>query len=143
MHAFDEEMRAVKGSVKQIVLGSVLALGFGLASTAAMSQAKVDNGVLTDRSGKTLYTFDKDAAGSGKSACTGGCEKLWVPFTAASAPTASTGSSGSKEYTVIQRDDGTKQWAYKGKPLYTFAKDQKPGDKSGDNFNKVWHIAKP
>jgi predicted lipoprotein with Yx(FWY)xxD motif len=36
------------------------------------------------------------------------------------------------------------QWAYKGKPLYTFAKDTKPGDTTGDGFlNGAWHIAKP
>ena len=43
----------------------------------------------------------------------------------------------------ITRDDGGKQWAYKGKPLYTFHKDEKPGDVSGDGVNNVWHIAAP
>ena len=35
------------------------------------------------------------------------------------------------------------QWAYKGKPLYTWAKDTKPGDVTGDGVNNVWHIAQP
>ena len=43
---------------------------------------------------------------------------------------------------VIARVDGSKQLAYKGKPLYTWAKDQKPGDKTGDGVNNVWHAAK-
>ena len=43
----------------------------------------------------------------------------------------------------IVRDDGKKQWALKGKPLYYWAKDQKPGDKTGDGFNNVWRVAKP
>ena len=30
------------------------------------------------------------------------------------------------DYTVITRDDGKKQWAFKGKPLYFWAKDTKP-----------------
>jgi predicted lipoprotein with Yx(FWY)xxD motif len=47
------------------------------------------------------------------------------------------------EWTVVTRDDGTKQWAHKGKPLYTFAKDSKPGETAGEGFNKVWHVAKP
>ncbi len=132
----------MKASVKPIVLGSLIALSCGLASSAAQAQAKVSNGVLTDQKGMTLYTFDKDSAG--KSACTGNCEKLWAPLTATGSSTASTGSSGSKDYTIIQRDDGTKQWAYKGKPLYTFSRDKKPGDKTGDNFaNGIWHVAKP
>jgi predicted lipoprotein with Yx(FWY)xxD motif len=47
-------------------------------------------------------------------------------------------------YTIITRDDGSKQWAYKGKPLYTFAKDQKAGDITGDGFlNGAWHLAQP
>ena len=44
---------------------------------------------------------------------------------------------------MITRDDGSKQWAYKGKPLYTWAKDTKPGDKTGDGFNNAWRVAKP
>ena len=48
----------------------------------------------------------------------------------------------SDNYTIIARDDGSKQWAYKGKPLYTFAKDQKAGDMTGDGFNGVWHVVK-
>ena len=47
----------------------------------------------------------------------------------------------SGDWSVLARDDGSKQWAYKGKPLYLWVKDQKPGDKTGDGFNKVWHVA--
>src|SRR5439155_23477493 len=36
-----------------------------------------------------------------------------------------------------------KQWAYKGKPIYTWHKDQKPGDITADGVNNVWHIAQP
>jgi predicted lipoprotein with Yx(FWY)xxD motif len=43
----------------------------------------------------------------------------------------------------VTRDDGSKQWAYKGKPLYTWVKDAKPGDVTGDGVNSVWHIAQP
>ena len=91
--------------------------------------------VLADSKGMTLYTFDRDT--TGKSACSGPCAQNWPPL-AASADAKSMG-----EWTVVTRDDGTKQWAYKGKPLYTFAKDSKPGDTSGEGFNKVWHVAKP
>ena len=43
---------------------------------------------------------------------------------------------------IVVRDDGTRQWAYKGKPVYTYQADQKPGDRAGDNFKDVWHIIK-
>ncbi|WP_034348894.1 lipoprotein [Noviherbaspirillum massiliense] len=89
---------------------------------------------LVNQSGMTLYTFDKDT--DGKSACTGQCASNWPPL-AAGANAKNTG-----DYTVITRDDGSKQWAYKGKPLYTYKADKKPGEKSGDNFRDVWHAAK-
>ena len=46
-------------------------------------------------------------------------------------------------YTVITRDDSSKQWAYKGKPLYTSIKDKNPGDATGDGVNNAWHVANP
>ena len=45
------------------------------------------------------------------------------------------------DWSIVVRDDGSKQWAYGGKPVYRWIKDQKPGDKTGDGVNKVWHIA--
>jgi len=103
----------------------------------AADPAMVSSGVLTGSNGMSLYIFDKDAAGSGKSACNDGCAANWPPLLAMSGDTAS------GDYTIITRDDGKKQWAFRGKPLYYWAKDQKPGDKTGDGFNSVWHLAKP
>jgi len=36
-----------------------------------------------------------------------------------------------------------KQWAYKGKALYTWSKDVKPGDTTGNGVGNAWHIAVP
>jgi predicted lipoprotein with Yx(FWY)xxD motif len=92
--------------------------------------------VLIDDKGMTLYVFDKDSAG--KSACNGPCAGNWPPLM------ATTSSSAVGDYTIITRDDGSKQWAYKGRPLYTWHNDKAPGDISGDGFlNGAWHIAKP
>jgi predicted lipoprotein with Yx(FWY)xxD motif len=99
--------------------------------------AKMGDGVLTDGTGMTLYIFDKDTAGSGKSMCNGPCATNWPPFA------ATAGDVAKGDYSIVGRDDGTKQWALKGKPLYRWSKDQKPGDKSGDGFNGVWNTAKP
>jgi predicted lipoprotein with Yx(FWY)xxD motif len=110
-------------------------IAFAAASAfAADAPVKASGGMLTNAAGMTLYTFDKDA--DGKSACNGPCAGNWPPLAAGADATAKGG------YTTIKRDDGSMQWAYKGKPLYTWAKDQKPGDKTGDGFNNVWHIAK-
>ena len=55
---------------------------------------------------------------------------------------AGSDAKASGDWSVITRDDGSKQWAYKGKPLYSWAKDQKPGDMTGDGFNGIWHVVK-
>lgn len=105
--------------------------------TRASAPATVSAGMLTGANGMTLYTFDKDAAGSGKSLCNGPCATNWPPFYAGE------GAAASGDYSIVTRDDGKKQWAFKGKPLYYWARDQKPGDKTGDGFNNVWQVAKP
>jgi predicted lipoprotein with Yx(FWY)xxD motif len=56
---------------------------------------------------------------------------------------AADGDAASGDWSVVTRDDGKKQWAMKGKPLYFWAKDGKPGDKTGDGVLGVWHSAKP
>ena len=92
--------------------------------------------VLTNENGMTLYVFDKDAGG--KSACNGPCTGNWPPLAAAS------GAMPMGTYSIITRDDGSKQCAYKGRPLYTWKNDKKPGDVTGDGFlNGAWHIAQP
>ena len=106
-------------------------------ATTENAPARVADGVLTGGNGMTLYTFDRDVADSGKSLCNGPCVANWPPLMATDTDKASGG------YSVLTRDDGKKQWAYKGKPLYFWSKDQKPGDKTGDGVNNVWRSAKP
>lgn len=107
------------------------------AMMAPPGPAKTMDGVLVGANQMTLYTFDRDAAGSGKSVCNGPCATNWPPLMAA----ADARASG--DWTIVTRDDGGKQWAYKGKPLYFWIRDQKAGDRTGDNVNNVWHIARP
>jgi predicted lipoprotein with Yx(FWY)xxD motif len=98
--------------------------------------ARTSDGVLVaGTNGMTLYTFDKDTPG--KSACAGGCAANWPPFIAPA------DAKPVGDFTLVTRDDGAKQWAYKGKPLYFWVKDQKPGERTGDGFNNVWRVARP
>ena len=107
-------------------------------ATAADAPATPMNGMLVGPNQMTLYVFDRDAAGSGKSACNGGCATNWPPLMAAP------GAAPAGDWGVVKRDDGATQWAYKGRPLYYWAKDAKPGDMTGDGFlNNTWHAARP
>lgn len=112
-----------------------------LLSTAAYAAGEVGQGqtslgtVLTDDKGMTLYTFDKDEAG--KSNCADACAQNWPPLA------AHAGAMPTGDYSVIKRADGSQQWAYRGKPLYRWSKDAKPGDTTGDGFKEIWHVAKP
>lgn len=115
---------------------AVLVLAAGCASMSAPDGIRVSDGRLANDAGMTLYTFDKDPAGAGKSLCNDGCARNWPPLM------ASANDQSSGDWTVVVRDDGSRQWAYKGKPLYLWVKDQKPGDASGDGFRGVWHVAR-
>ena len=89
---------------------------------------------LTDAKGLTLYTYDKDTE-PGRSLCNGQCAQAWPPLLA---------PAGAKElgdWTLVTRDDGQLQWAYRGRPLYRFVRDTSPGAASGDGVQAVWHIA--
>ena len=98
--------------------------------------ASTKDGSLVAANGMSLYVFDKDLADSGKSACNGKCAENWPPFFAMDS------DKPHGDFAVITRDDGKRQWSYKGKPLYFWVKDQKPGDHSGDGFNGVWKLAR-
>ena len=91
---------------------------------------------LTDFAGMTLYTFDKDMPGV--SSCSGKCLTVWTVYTS--------GATAQKIFpaniTVITRADGTKQFAWKGMPLYYYATDAKVGDMLGDGTAGAWHIVK-
>jgi predicted lipoprotein with Yx(FWY)xxD motif len=119
-----------------VIAASFAAISTASAAPPAKTATTSKGPTLTDARGMSLYTFDKDT--DGKSACNGACVANWPVLK------ADAGEQPADNYTIITRDDGSKQWAYKSKPLYTFVKDQKAGDITGDGFlNGVWHLAQP
>jgi predicted lipoprotein with Yx(FWY)xxD motif len=128
-------MHATKILTSAIVIAAA-AYGVALAAEAMPTGVKVEKGMLTDAKGMTLYTFDRDTMPD-KSSCNGMCLMNW-PALKAEANAHDMG-----DWKVIARDDGSKQWAYKGKPLYYFSMDAAAGDTKGDGRAMVWHIAKP
>jgi predicted lipoprotein with Yx(FWY)xxD motif len=101
----------------------------------AAEPALEKNGMLVDAKGMTLYTYDKDA--KGMSNCTAACAQNWPPLL------AEAGAKAEDDWSLVKRDDGSMQWAYEGKPLYTFVMDKQSGDVTGDGKMGVWHVAKP
>ncbi len=115
--------------------GAAIVATFAMAGTAFASPSGVTEkaGAFVAPDGKALYTFARDTM-PGKSACNGPCLANWPALKADS------DAKDDGDWTVITRDDGGKQWAYKGKPLYTFAKDTSGGAASG--VSPVWPLAK-
>jgi predicted lipoprotein with Yx(FWY)xxD motif len=90
--------------------------------------------VMTTPQGSTVYTFDQDQAG--KSNCYGDCARSWPPVIAA---------NGARPYGLMSlnaRQNGQEQWAYDGKPLYTYAGDSMHGDVKGEDAGNVWHVVR-
>ncbi len=123
------------------------ALGAAAAAFAVTSQApdtpsgisfkaRGDGWVFTDARGMTLYTFDRDEGTPGASSCDGDCATMWPPVLAAADAKPSSGA-----WTQIARANGTKQWAFRGKPLYRYAADESAGSVFGDGVDTVWRIA--
>jgi predicted lipoprotein with Yx(FWY)xxD motif len=101
--------------------------------------------VFATNSGLTLYAWYMDKGTPGKSNCTSTryttqngrlmgifplpasstrktCADKWPPFIAAA------DAKAEGDWSLIARGDGSRQWAYQGRPLYTSLKDHKPGD---------------
>ena len=132
----------LKALLATALVVTMLPLG---AASAQETTAKMMGGVtvkttslgptLVDSKGMTLDTWGNDSI-PGKSACNGQCATNWVPLMA----DASAVPGG--DWTIITRDDNSKQWAYKGKPLYTYKSDSNAGDVTG-NGKGQWAIARP
>ena len=116
-----------------VLAGAALAAGCALLDSTRVP-VRSNFGRLVDANGMTLYTFDKDPRG--RSLCNAECVVNWPPLIAAA------GAKPAGGYTIIDREDGRKQWTYDGKPLYLSAKDVKPGDRAGDGFENLWRVAK-
>jgi len=102
------------------------------AGGAVMSMASDLGEILTDANGMTLYIFDKDEPGV--SNCYDTCAEKWPPLL------ASEGAMAEGDFTLVERNDGTMQWAFDGMPLYGWVNDVSPGDTTGDGVGGVWHV---
>lgn len=112
----------------------IAAVSLTVTTLACAGPTMEKNGMLRDGSGKTLYVFAKDQIG--KSNCTGACIATWPAFVAK--PEA----QANGDLTLVVRDDGSKQWALKGQPLYYFVGDATAGDAKGDGMGGTWRVVR-
>ncbi|MGV8989628.1 MAG: hypothetical protein ACOH2H_25800 [Cypionkella sp.] len=128
-------MKMTRFAIPMTLAALVLSGAAAFADTGIMTGKSSLGDVLTDAKGMTLYTFDKDSADA--SACYDKCAANWPPLVAPA------DAKAEDDYGLLKRTDGTMQWTYYGKPLYTWIKDAAAGDVTGDGMNGVWHAAKP
>jgi predicted lipoprotein with Yx(FWY)xxD motif len=99
--------------------------------------------ILVDSRGRTLYLFERDR--NGKSACMGQCATFWPPLIASGKPRTA-GAAKAPLVGTTKRADGRLQVTYNHHPLYTFAKDTKKGQTSGEGVNAFgapWDVVSP
>jgi len=96
-----------------------------------------ENGALkfSDDEGHSLYVYERDP--KGKSVCVGQCAKQWPPVAAPS------DAHQIGDWAPIARPDGSLQWAYRGKPVYTFGGDTAAGQANGAGIDGVWRLLAP
>jgi predicted lipoprotein with Yx(FWY)xxD motif len=90
---------------------------------------------LGDTSGNPLYTYDADQAG--RSSCYGDCAKEFLAYL------ADAHAKGFGDWSILQRDDHSRQWVYQGKPLYRYSGKDPIGEPQGARFQLIespsWH----
>jgi len=124
---FENTYKKIKGTNmrKILLLGGMALLLIGCDVTS--EQRTVD--YLTTSNGESLYIFDEDELN--KSNCDEDCQQRWTKVIDLS-------KVGIGSPDIKRIEDG--QLAYRTHPLYTFNKDEEPGDVKGDNFRDVWHL---
>lgn len=97
--------------------------------------------ILTDGEGMTLYMYTRDQ--EGVSNCYDQCATNWPPLLVGEGGEPQAGEGLTGELSVIDRDDGTRQVAYNGMPLYFWIQDASPGDATGEGVGGVWFVISP
>jgi len=90
--------------------------------------------VIADARGMSLYTYDQDTSRS--ASCADQCAASWP------AAIAERTSRPDDDWSLLGRADGTRQWRYRGAPLYRFVEDKAIGEAAGDGGGGgAWHVA--
>jgi predicted lipoprotein with Yx(FWY)xxD motif len=97
--------------------------------------------VVQDGDGRTLYRFDKDTPNPAKSNCEGQCAVTWPPVLSNGTPRLQ--GVDPALVSTVKRADGSEQVTLDGWPLYTYAKDEAPGQWKGQGVGGTWFVVQP
>ena len=97
-----------------------------------VKNTKLGTSVLVTRAGFTLYSLSAET--HGRFICTdSACLSLWKPLVVPHGAKP----AGARMLATIRRPDGRTQVTYRGRPLYSFKEDTKPGQRNGNGFKDV------
>jgi len=140
---------------RRLLIVLAVALGAPAIAPAAMSQelpgpaptlsAKSSRygKILFDGRGRVLYAFTKDRRG--RSSCYGACAKAWPVYYKKGALVTGNGVRP-KLVGTTKRHNGRRQITYRGRPLYYYVGDKKPGRITCQNvveFGGRWLVVRP
>ena len=124
--------------MKNSILGLVALLMAAVSVSAAQPGKALYTAaglVFIDGNHRALYTFDNDKPDT--SSCYGECAAAWPPYL------ANAHAKPEGDWTLVARTDGSRMWAYRHRPLYTYGEDKNPGDVNGNGVGGFWQVAKP
>lgn len=93
------------------------------------------NSIMVDLQGRGIYTYDLDSD-PGRSSCDEMCRILWPPIL------AKEDAQPIGRFSLAERSDGRKQWAWDGKPLYRWISDRRRGEANGHGVAGVWTLVR-
>jgi len=112
----------------------IAAVSLTVSTLAAAGPTMEKDGMLRDGSGKTRMCLPKTR--SARATVLAPAVRPGPPFW----PSREAQPNG--DLTLVVRDDGSKQWALKGQPLYYFVGDATAGDAKGDGMGGTWRVVR-
>lgn len=110
-------------------------------ATATVNVSEQDGSThLTDGRGMSLYLYLNDEQGD--STCYDACQANWIPLVVEGEPVAGPGVDPALLGTST-REDGSSQVTYNGWPLYTYVRDEEPGDMNGQGVGDLLYVVSP
>ncbi len=88
--------------------------------------------VYLNANGQALYVRQRD--GMNQSSCYGNCAREWPPYLAYG------NARPHGQWSIVNRRDGTRQWAYAGHPTYMWSGDREQGQISGHRRDGTWSV---